>query len=225
MEQRFDLGYHNIIEFVAQAAVKNVAASTSLDMYLERRRDVEVVFHETLRTKLEGNCCPNREKCLVDNTCHLCSNSTVNCNQGYHVDIPYFQLLTINLPDTIISNNLEVQLMSEQAEMERYIQTELLTRKDIEKSTAIISNKASEVLTNGTAAANLILSLGEAEARARIEAANSRGLALMYDRMGVVTDQHKASLHWLRTLGNHEMLVMGVSFEEYLQLVKNYSTT
>ncbi|XP_033629283.1 uncharacterized protein LOC117291580 isoform X1 [Asterias rubens] len=225
LEQRFDLGYHDVIEFVAQAAIKNIAASTGLDMYLERRRDVEVSFHETLRTKLGGNCCSNREKCLLDNTCHLCSNSTVNCNQGYHVDIPFFQLLTINLPDVIVNNNLEVQLMSEQAEMETYIQAELLTRKNIEKATALISNKAAEVLTNGTAAADLILSMGEAEARAKMEAANSRGLALMYDRMGVVTDQHKASLHWLRMLGQHEMLVMGVSFEEYLQLMKNYTIT
>ena len=54
MEQRFDLGYHDVIEFVAQAAIKNIAASTGLDMYLERRRDVEVSFHETLRTKLGG---------------------------------------------------------------------------------------------------------------------------------------------------------------------------
>ena len=34
--------------------------------------------------------------------------------------------------------------MSEQAEMETYIQAELLTRKNIEKATALISNKGKE---------------------------------------------------------------------------------
>ncbi|XP_038048844.1 uncharacterized protein LOC119722674 isoform X2 [Patiria miniata] len=225
LEQRFDKSYPDVIEFVAQAALKNVAATISLSMYLEQRRRVEIMFHDALRAKLGGDCCPDQELCLRYDTCHLCSNSTTNCTQGYHVDVPYFQLLEIDLPDVILDRNLQVQLLNEQAEEETFLQLELLARKKTEKETQEILNSASEVTNNGTATASLIRSLGEAEARAIVEAANSQGLALMYDRMGVTTDEHKASLHWLRTLEQQEMLVMGVSFQEYLSLVRDSIVT
>ncbi|XP_022111851.1 uncharacterized protein LOC110991059 isoform X2 [Acanthaster planci] len=224
LEQRFDQGYPEVIKFVAEAALKNVAASINLSLYLEQRRQVEILFHDALRAKLGGNCCPDLEECLRYDTCHLCSNSDV-CSRGYHINVPFFQLLEINLPDVILDRNLQVQLMHEEAEKETFLQQERLTRKRTEELVQGILNSASEVTNNSTSQASLIQSLGEAEARAIVEGSVSGGLTLMYNSMNVTVDQHKASLHWLRTLEKQDRLVMGVSFQEYMKLIKNWTVT
>ncbi len=52
------------------------------------------------------------------------------------------------------------------------------------------------------------------------ESAHSKGLQLLYDELDIDIENHKASLHWLRTLGRHERLIRGVSFKDYIALMQ-----
>jgi len=69
---------------------------------------------------------------------------------------------------------------------------------------ATISNEALVIKNAAVADANLIKQKAEYEAKKLIEGQRSAGLKLMLSEMGLVTDEHKASLDYITTLINNK---------------------
>ncbi|XP_072047694.1 uncharacterized protein [Amphiura filiformis] len=220
IEQKFDRSYEEIVKSVAEAALKNQGATYTTEEYFSQRGKVEQGLHDAIRLKLGGDCCPSRDECIRLSLCHLCSRNQSSCNKGFHVDVRFFQLKQLFIPSELTEKQLNVQLILEGNEEAVHRQSYQVIVKETEAITEKINNNAAEITNNGTTQARLILKKGTATANAIRESANSEGLKLLYDSLDMNNDEHKASLHWLRTIERHERLITGISFKDYIALMQ-----
>jgi hypothetical protein len=79
-----------------------------------------------------------------------------------------------------------------------------------------ITNAAQEISQNATAQSTFILAQANANATATVEAARSQGLQLLYQRLGITTQEHKSSFDYLRTVREMENVHLGVNFQQMI---------
>ncbi|PIK51459.1 hypothetical protein BSL78_11633 [Apostichopus japonicus] len=219
LEEELDRYYLETINKTSISVIKNSASQFSVDQFLTQRAVIESFVHQSLREALEGTCCVTRSQCQDFTSCHACYAATgTNCSKGLHIEVPFFNLLFVNLPDAVLSRKQQVLITALGGEEEVFHQTAALTRKYTEKLVQDIRNEAAFVSANGTAYASVIRVKANAEAKATINLANSQGLTGMYSNLSITEEDHKASVHWLRTLRNQENLITGMNFEEYIKL-------
>ena len=77
------------------------------------------------------------------------------------------------------------------------------------------SSTAAEITTNATAKSELILRQATTAAKQELEMAHHNGLKLLQERLDIVDEDHKASLHWLRTMQRHLNMNFGVNYADY----------
>lgn len=220
LEDELDVYYLMTVEQAAIASIKNSASRFSLDDILEQRAVVEREIHEGLQKDLQGTCCLIKSHCQDFSSCQECYAVTTNCTRGYHVEVPFFNLLDFQISESILERKKQVLITALAGEEEEFRQTAALVRKTTEKLVADIRNEADFISANATAFASMIRTKAEAEVRAIVNGANSQGLSNMYSNLTIVDEGHKASVHWLRTLRTHQNLISGVHFEEYMRLTK-----
>lgn len=84
---------------------------------------------------------------------------------------------------------------------------------DLSRKVQDIQNQASELSQNATAQSDLIRARAVAQAQAVVEGAHSEGLALMFSRLNITSQEQKASLNYLRTLRDHQQVYMSINFD------------
>ena len=77
------------------------------------------------------------------------------------------------------------------------------------------SSTAAEITTNATVQAALILRQATTAAKQEIEMAHHNGLKLLQEKLDLADEDHKASLHWLRTIQRHLNMNFGINYAEY----------
>lgn len=89
-----------------------------------------------------GTCCVTRSQCQDFTSCHACYAATgTNCSKGLHIEVPFFNLLFVNLPDAVLSRKQQVLITALGGEEEVFHQTAALTRKYTEKLVQDIRNE------------------------------------------------------------------------------------
>ncbi|XP_006816310.1 uncharacterized protein LOC102809407 [Saccoglossus kowalevskii] len=167
-----------------------------------------------------GNCCPpNLADCYLTDLCDDCSREE-NCDKGYHVDVRYFQLGQVLLPESLLSRFLNQQLLLIEAETELFLQEYSVTQKVTDSLKQDIVNQARELNATGEATANLIRLQSQAVGSALVESAHSEGLMILYRSIGANTADLKASLNLFFTLDKHPNLIMGLEYKDYLRTVR-----
>lgn len=73
-------------------------------------------------------------------------------------------------------------------------------------------NEAKEITQNATAQSTLITATAKAQALVKVEKARNSGLSLIYQRLNITTEQHKASFTYLRALRNHDGAQYNVNY-------------
>ncbi|CAH1249784.1 Hypp8688 [Branchiostoma lanceolatum] len=215
LHDKFDLEYEPVLYRVAYSTIKETATLYSTVNFMSSRPEIEVAFHRALRERLQGDCCTG------DNaTQPAFCRPPPDCDMGYHTDVRYFQLLSVNLPALIVERSMTALTLQIDAEKEQFIQDDRVTRKVTEAMRQSILNQADQIRANGTARAALVLSRAYAQTNQTTEMSHIDGLQLMYSNLNISQEEEKASLHWIRALEKHPRLHRGISFQDYVSITQ-----
>lgn len=216
LHDTFDLQYEDILRTNAIDAIKSSVTQFSTRDFGTIRDVIEETLYQAVRARLGGMCCP----IWCDSPGGMCNITACipqeNCEPGdlgLFASVRFFQLLFVDIPDDVISRNLLTLTQLEDGEREEYIQDAQLVQIQTEKMVQDIQNQASELSQNATAQSDLIRARAVAQAQAVVEGAHSEGLALMFSRLNITSQEQKASLNYLRTLRDHQQVYMSINFD------------
>ncbi|XP_033629658.1 uncharacterized protein LOC117291835 [Asterias rubens] len=214
LHDTYDVYYKDILRNNAIDELKGATKDFSTRDFGEIRADIEKVLFNAIKSRLEGDCCKfqceNSPEGCVRN-CKRYSECTIE-DKGFFADVRFFQLGYVNIPDDVLSRNLQTLTQLEDGIREGYIQQAQLARKATEEKVKEIENSAEEKTQNATAQAALLTSRASAQAQALVEDAHSRGLAQIYGDLGITSQDQKASLNYIRVLRDHGNVFMSVNF-------------
>ncbi|XP_078702129.1 uncharacterized protein LOC144928043 isoform X1 [Branchiostoma floridae x Branchiostoma belcheri] len=230
LHETYDRFYHPVIRTSAIDAIKGTAPQFNTRQYIGERKLVEDTLRDAVKLRLGGICCKkdcvdltedsflDLEKAPVDPTAEGCvegckpySNCTKE-DKGLFVDVKYFQIGRVLIPNDVQDRFLLSLTQLLDAEQEQYLQDATIVRKQTEAEVEQIENEAREISQNGTAQSSLITSRANAQAVAVVEDARNSGLSLIYNRLNLSSEDHKASFNYLRTLRDHESVHMSVNY-------------
>ncbi|XP_033629036.1 uncharacterized protein LOC117291453 [Asterias rubens] len=214
LHDTYDLLYNDTIRYSAIDALKGVTGDFTTREFGVKRAMVEETLFRAVRKRLGGTCC--KLGCVnLPKGCEPGCKPREDCTQedlGFYVDVRYFQLRFVKIPDIVLDRNIQTLTQLEDGVKETYIQQAALVRKLTEERVYMVQNSAEEITQNATTIASLIGSQARADARARVETSHNRGLAKIYNDLNITSQDHKASLNYIRTLRDHETVVMSVNF-------------
>ena len=88
-----------------------------------------------------------------------------------------------------------------------------VVRKKTEKEKSNIINQATEISQNATAQTTVILAKAKALSLLKVEQARSSGLKMMFERLNITSEEHKASFNYLRTLRDHRKASLNINYK------------
>ncbi|XP_045180034.2 uncharacterized protein LOC123539461 isoform X2 [Mercenaria mercenaria] len=213
----FMFDYDDVFRKIIRSSMRNLAGSTlTVDNFRFNRTYVETQMHAMLRKRLGGDCCPQccKEKLCQSNTyCSTCR--TGSCDQGYHVDVRFFRLLSVSIAREIFERLLYRTILEVRKEKEFFLQEHAVTKEETKRITSSIKNEAKEIIQKGQFEANKIASIAEADKEKVVQ--NSYVIALneLYSRLNVTREDHKLSLMMIRALEeSSDNLYSGFGFEK-----------
>ncbi|XP_022111664.1 uncharacterized protein LOC110990886 [Acanthaster planci] len=214
LHDTYDIQYEDILRNNAIDELKGATVDFSTRDFGEKRAEIEKTMFNAVKKRLGGNCCKpgcqnSPEGCEVG--CKKVEDCTKE-DKGFFADVRYFQLGFVDIPDDVISRNLQTLTQLEDGFREEYIQLAQLVRIRTEEMVTQIQNAAEEISQNATAQAALILSQANAEARAVVEDSYNRGLSKLYTDLGITNQDQKASLNYIRTLRDQTNVFLTVNF-------------
>ncbi|XP_066305257.1 uncharacterized protein [Branchiostoma lanceolatum] len=214
LHDTYDRFYQPVIRTSAIDAIKGAAPQFNTRQYIGQRKIVEDTLADAVKLRLGGTCCKRD-----------CADSTEGCvsgckpydtctkeDKGLFVDVKYFQIGRVLIPNDVQGRFLLSLTQLLDAEQEQYLQDATIVRKETEAEVEQIENEAREISQNATAQSGLITSRANAQAVAVVEDARNSGLSLIYTRLGLSNDDHKASFNYIRTLRDHESVYMSVNY-------------
>ncbi|GFR77964.1 peptidase, partial [Elysia marginata] len=204
--QKHHHGYHKVIHYLVESTIKNTAVGFTLDQYRLHRQEVEARIFSTVRRVLSGDCC---DSCCPDN-CNKrkvdCSPSVCRpvgiCHPGHHVEIKYFQLGAIRIPETVMNRHMKTIVLQVEADRELYYQKRAIEVKKTEQLAQDIRNKAEELRQEARAQDRVIRVKAEAEKLARVEKARQEGLRLVFSMFNITQEETKLSYIYAHALAN-----------------------
>ncbi|XP_048773841.2 uncharacterized protein LOC125679015 isoform X2 [Ostrea edulis] len=214
LHSEFDTGYDSVIRSIIESKIKNSATSISVNSFRLNRANLEKYFHNALKERLEGNCCPSccPGSCTNITACSYCLGPA-SCDQGYHVTIKYFQLTKVKIPKEVSEQFLKSVLLEEYANTEQLKQNKAVEDKITQRQTSQLHNEAYEITEAGNAEAQKIQVIAEAEREANLTTAYVTALSSMYTTLNVVQEDHKLSIMMMRVL--EEAAVKGKLYRSY----------
>lgn len=214
LHREYEKDYDSVISKVVVSEIKNKIARFNLDYFRLQRPTLEKYILSILQTRLEGDCCqsccPNN--CANNTACTVCLPATT-CHPGYHVDVKYFQLIDLDIPDQVSNLYVRKLILQVEAEKEFLLQEHAVVAKETNRLTQALKNEANEILEEAKAVAAKTLRLAEANREANLTAAYVYGLQSMYSMLGVTNEDHKLSLMMMKALD--DMNVKGKLYKGY----------
>lgn len=201
LHREYELEYDGILQTVITSEIKNNVGQFNLDYFRLNRTQLETFILNLLKRRLQGNCCQDccPSGCTNNTACTICQPA-VKCNPGYHVDIKYFQLSKIVIPNLVSDLFIKQLTLQVEAEKEYLVQDYTVVQKQTTQMTQKIKNEAEQILEAAKADAAKTLVLAESEREANITSAYVFGLQYTYLTLGVVSEDHKTSLMMLRAM-------------------------
>lgn len=213
----FHFDYDDVFQKIIQSSMRNLAGSTlTVDNFRFNRTYVETQMHTMLRKRLGGNCCPEccKEKMCQSNTyCSMCKSG--GCNQGYHVDVRFFRLLSVSIPNAVFERLLYRAILEVQKEKEFFLQDHAVMVKNTKQLTDFIRNEATEIVQAGQFEANKITTIAEADKEKVVQTSYAKALQGLYSMLNVTQEDHKLSLLMIHALEESaDNLYKGYGFEK-----------
>lgn len=183
----YEYSYSSIVEDKARAAIKNEAATHTTPKYFQQREMIESNFTNVVRTALE------EVFCLLPET-------------GVY-------LRQVRTPDEVKFKMLNQVVLNEDTIRKSYEQDSKFIRQETSRMVNTIANNVTRTLETVEAQALLKLATANAEAQLLQESARTSGLATIYETLGITDPTIKASLDYIRMLGEHADADIAVNFD------------
>ncbi|XP_045167398.2 uncharacterized protein LOC123530708 [Mercenaria mercenaria] len=212
----YDIYYEDVMRSSAVDAVKGAIPVYNTTELRTKRQEIEAVVYKAVRERLGGECCrPNcneykqacPERCISRSSCK-------DSDKGLNVDVKFFQLTNIIIPNDVIERLMENLLLIEKNLREQHIQNATVVRTKTDGMVADIKNQAKEIRESATAESQKIKVVSEAEYTGAIEVARGTGLKKLYNSLGINTQEQKNSFDYLRTLRGLDNVHMTVDFQQ-----------
>lgn len=213
LHDAYDLDYKDTIETRAVDALKGAVSVYNVRELISNRSDIERTIFKTVRERLGGRCC----NYLCGKTNKLCSECIDICTQedrGLNVEVKYFQLANIEIPQIVNSQFVQALVEQEQAQEELLKQEAVVVRKETTQLVQLIKNAASEISENATAQAQLITTKSQANYTTFLETARSDGLKSVFTDLSFSQQNHKDSFVYLRTIRGQENIHLTVDYQQ-----------
>lgn len=213
LHDAYDLDYKDTIETRALDALKGAVSVYNVRELISNRSDIERFIFKTVRERIGGRCC----NYLCGKTNPMCSECIDICTQedrGLNVEVKYFQLAKIEIPDIVNSQFVQALVEQEQAQEELLKQEAVVVRKETTQQVQVIKNAASEINENATAQAQLITTTSKANYTAFLEAARADGLKSVFADLSFSQQDHKDSFVYLRTIRGQENTHLTVDYQQ-----------
>ncbi|XP_005090572.1 uncharacterized protein LOC101853991 [Aplysia californica] len=213
----YDLVYEPTIKSSAVAALKIEAPKYSTLQYIQDRRNVEAALFTVVRERLGGKCCQQDCKSWVyacPSNCIPLSRCDADKQKGLWVDVKFFQMGRIEIPDDVADRYLKALTLKEEVAREEFLQEAAVVRKGTVALVHDIKNQAKEVRETAQAQSKLINTVSQANYTATVEKARSEGLKHLYQRLNIVDQDTKNSFDYLRTLRGLDHVHLTVDFQQ-----------
>lgn len=209
--------YDDVFRRIIRSSIRTIAGTTlTVDNFRFNRTYVETQIHAKLRRKLGGDCCPQccRERICQSNAyCSQCKPEP--CDQGFHIDVRYFNLLSVTIPDEVFERLLYRTILEVLKEREFHLQEHAVTQKETERITKNIKNQANEVVQSGQFEANKVVTIAEADKEKVVQTSYATALQGLFSRLNVTNEEEKLSLMLIRALEDSaDNLYTGYGFDE-----------
>ncbi|XP_048777110.2 uncharacterized protein LOC125681186 [Ostrea edulis] len=214
LHDTYDTDYRDIVKNSALDALKGSTTGYNTRELIANRKRMEQTVYKAVRDRLGGTCC--RPDCSsYAYACPTgCKTSCTSADKGYYVDVKYFHLGQITIPNDVQSQFMKALTLQEEADREQLLQDAQVVRKNTTAMVQLIKNEAAEIRENGTAIANLITVTAQANYSATLESARSDGLKAVFSSLGFTQQQYKSSFDYLKTLRGFDKAHLTVDFQQ-----------
>ncbi|KAL4222775.1 hypothetical protein ACF0H5_018815 [Mactra antiquata] len=216
LHSAYDIYYEDVMQSSAIDAIKGSIPVYNTTELRTKRAEIEKVMFDAVRERLGGKCCrPNCEQ--YKDACPPGCTPRDKCtdeDKGLHVDVKFFHLASIVIPNDIIERLMETLLLGEKNLREQHFQNASILRKDTAKMVADIQNQAKEIRESAESMSKTISIVAQAEYTSTIEKARSTGLKQLYDNLNIKTQEQKNSFDYLRTLRGLDNVHLTVDFQQ-----------
>lgn len=218
LHKKFNLDYEDVMETSAVDALKGALTTFNTREIVSKRKEIESVCYKAVRERLGGICCAPQDKCKSwKYACPVnCKNRDIceDSDKGLYVNIKYFQLDEIEIPNSVEERFLRQLTLQEESEREKLLQTAAVTRKETQSMVQKIHNTAYEIREEAEATSKLIQITSRANYTSEIETARSIGLSKLYKALGITQQSHKNSFDYLRTLRGMDNIWLTVDYQQ-----------
>lgn len=214
LHDAYDTDYKDIIKNSALDALKGATTGYNTRELVANRKIMEDNIYKAVSQRLGGTCC--RSDCTAYKfACPTgCKTTCTSADKGYYVDVKYFHLGSITIPNDVQSQYMKALTLQEEADREKLLQDAQVVRKNTTAMVQLIKNEALEIRENGTAIANLITVTSQANYTASLETARSDGLKQVFTTLGFTQQQYKNSFDYLKTLRGLDKAHLTVDFQQ-----------
>ncbi|XP_061187984.1 uncharacterized protein LOC133196050 [Saccostrea echinata] len=216
LHDTFDMDYKDVIQNSALDAMKGSTTEYTTRELVSDRKLLEETIYKAVRERLGGICC--RPNCTsfqyaCSQNCKPRTTCTVK-EKGYFVDVKYFQLGGVTIPNVVQERFMRALTLQEDSERELLVQETKVVRKDTTAMVQQTRNTAMEIRNNGEVEARLTNAIALANYSAILEAARSEGLKYVFGELGFSQQEHKNSFNYLRTLRELSTVHFTVDFQQ-----------
>ncbi|XP_005097525.1 uncharacterized protein LOC101853159 [Aplysia californica] len=194
-----------VIASEIESTVKNTVVDFHLDEFRLERKKVEAAIRDQLETALAGNCC----KPCCSGSCKvslMCSAPFClppgQCTKGHHVDMNFFQLGSVRIPDSVMDRYVRRVVLQINAERELFVQQTAVEVKKTEQEVKSLLNRAKEVRQEAEAKRIVIMATAEARADRDIQLAYQKAMKGLFSRLNITNEENKLSFMFVKTLEN-----------------------
>lgn len=222
LHRDYEKKYHNVVEMMVISTIKNEGSKFSLDHYRLSRLDVEEDFRQALAYKLGGDCCAAccPDSCGSNINCRSCKLPGRCSSYGIHMDMKYFQMGIIDIPDDIAERFLRKTILQVEAEKELFIQQHAVETKISKLQQKQILNQAAEIRQRANATASKIRMTAEADYDRQLQGSYVEALKKLYTHLNITQEDHKLSLMYIRALKDISDKLYNLNYDQYISLGK-----
>ncbi|XP_052821759.1 uncharacterized protein LOC106872928 isoform X2 [Octopus bimaculoides] len=230
LHKKYDVYYKDKVVKKANEAVKNVVTGFTTRSVFKERKRLESALLLGLKNTLGGVCCsrgctPDENvnnstditMPLGENVCLEGCKPRINCTEedyGMFVDVRYFQLGPVDIPDDLDQSFLNTLILKAGAERQKHFQAAKLVRKETEQKVKNFENHAAEILESAKSDSKLITETMDANASFIVESARIIGLKNLYSTLNLTDMRQRNKFDYLRSLQKVNDLRLTIGYNQ-----------